>query len=445
MSERPMTPWERDQARQARIRELRSQRGGSPYQRSGRFQPLVLLGWFVAVMVVAAILIGVGFVAFAPRLMAWVEENPGALEHGVIVDFVQWYEPDALADVAVSDSRDRITVEIPEGSSDTDIGRILHDAGLVTSPLAFQYAVLQAGREGSLQAGPYDLSPSLRPSEIVVALEQEATGPSTEIRIGEAWRIEEIVGYVSTTELTLNVEEFAAILQTPPPDLLSEFDFLNDLPNGRSLEGYLYPDTYTVEMDITPRDLAATLLRRFGEQLTPEIRDQLAAGSISIDDAVTLASIVEREAVLEEERPLIAGVYLNRLRDQTQQWVLNADPTLQYALATTTNADAPVDAWAEIDWWPPLEVGGADIALTDFPEELQGYHTYLIAGLPPTPIAAPRITSIAAVAAPDTEAGYFYFVAACPDGERTGAHRFATTIEEHEANIQLALAECPPG
>lgn len=445
MSERPMTPWERDQARLARIRELRAQRE-SPYPRpGGRFQPVVLLGWFLVVMLVAAVLIGVGFVAFAPRLMSWVEENPGALEHGVIVDFVRWYEPETLADIPASESRDRITVEIPQGASDADIGQLLHDAGLVTSPLAFQYAVLQAGREGSLQAGPYDLSPSLRPSEIVVALQQEATGPSTEIRIGEGWRLEEIVGYISTTELTLNVEEFATLVQSPPPDLLAEFDFLNDLPNGRSLEGYLYPDTYIVETDITPRDLAATLLGRFGEQLTPEIREQLAAASVSIDDAVTLASIIEREAVLEDERPLIAGVYLNRLRDTTQEWVLNADPTLQYALATTTNAGVEIDNWASIDWWPPLEVGGADIALDDFPEELRGYHTYLVPGLPPTPIAAPRVTSIAAVAAPDTQAGYFYFVAACPEGERTGAHRFATTIQEHEANVQLALNECPPG
>ncbi|MDQ3880619.1 MAG: endolytic transglycosylase MltG [Chloroflexota bacterium] len=441
MTYRPVLPSERDQERMARIRGLREQRV-APLRRRQRFQPAVLVGWFLVVMVIAAVAIGVGFVAFAPRLMSWVEDNPGALEHGLVVDFVKWYRPEALADEPATASQDRITIEIPEGASDTDIGQLLYAAGLVSNPLAFQYAVMQSGQAGLLEAGPYDLSPDMRPSEIVAALHQEDIR-AIDVTIREGLRIEEIAATLAGTELTMNVDTFVELVRNPPADLIAEYDFLADLPAGRSLEGYLYPNTYSLDVNWTAREVVEALLNGFGEQLTPEIRDGLTERGWSIDDAVILASIVEREAVLEEERPLIAGVFINRLEDPTQQWVLNADPTLQYALATVRNADLPLSEWGNVNWWQPLEVGGADIGLDELPDDLQGYQTYLIPGLPPTPIAAPRASSLSAVAFPDTEAGYFYFVAACPGGERTGEHRFAATQAEHEQNIQQALAECP--
>ena len=439
MTERPLQPWERDQARIARIRELREQREG-PLRRRHRFQPAVLLGWFVVVILLVAVLIGFGFVAFAPRLMSWVEDNPGSLEHGVVVTFVQWYRPEALADEPASTDRRRVTITVPDGATDTQIGEILEEAELIVSRLAFQYQVLLAGRQGTLQAGPYDLSPSMRPSEIVAALHQEQ-GQQVTITIREGLRLEEIVAVLADSELTMNIDQFVSLVREPPAEMIAQYAFLADLPVGRSLEGYLFPNTYEFDANWSAREVLETLLNSFDEQVTQEVRDQLAARGWTIDDAVTLASIVEREAVLEEERPLIAGVYINRLEDTSQAWVLNADPTLQYALATLQYADLPVAEWGSVDWWPPLQVGGADVEL---PEHLAGYQTYINAGLPPTPISAPRLSSIQAVAAPNTQDGYFYFVVAYPDGQRTGAHRFAATIEEHNANVQQALAECPP-
>jgi UPF0755 protein len=160
-----------------------------------------------------------------------------------------------------------------------------------------------------------------------------------------------------------------------------------------------------------------------------------------VDEAVTLGSIVEREAVLEEERPLIAGVYLNRINNPEGETVglLNADPTLQYALATRQHRDAGVDAWGTLEWWPQLQVGGNDV---DLPRRLRGYQTYRNPGLPPTPIASPRISSLEAVAFADTESGYFYFVAGCPGGQRDGSHYFARTLPEHNANVARASEEC---
>jgi UPF0755 protein len=436
----PDPRWDKNERRNARIRELRVQRNG-PTPRRRSFQALTIAAWFAAVIAVVGVLLFVGLLALSPRLFSWIEDHPGSIENGIVRNFVEWYKPDALADVPAGTDGARITVEVVAGVSDTDIGKLLFDKGVISSRLAFQNAVLQAGRAGDLQAGVYDLSPSLRPSQIVAALKQQA-GEEVSITIIEGWRLEQVVGYLGTTKLTMNLDEFAALVKDPPSDLIGEFDFLADLPQGRSLEGYLYPDTYRVDANATARQVLEKLLGTFGERLTKEMRDQIAAEGLTIDQAVTVASIVEREAVLDPERPVIAGVYLNRLNNPKAGTVglLNADPTLQYALATAQFGSKPISEWQGINWWPQLQTAGGDVTL---PKDLAGYQTYQVKGLPPTPIASPRIASIAGVAAPDTASGYFYFVAACPGGVRDGSHYFAKTLPEQNANIAKANAECP--
>ncbi|PZR63334.1 MAG: endolytic transglycosylase MltG [Chloroflexi bacterium] len=438
MTRRPGS-WGREAERNARIRQRREQRDVPT--RARRFQPVVLIGWFAAVIAALGVLLFIGFLAFAPRLMSWVEANPGTIEQGLVRDFVRWYRPDELADVAASRNATRISFQVPIGATATQIGQLLYSKGLIKSQVAFEYWVLQAGRSGSLQAGTYDLSPSMVPTQIIAALRQEA-GPEVQITIREGWRLEEIVAYLAKQPLTMNLGEFVKLVKDPPPSLLNQYDYFKDLPKGRSLEGYLYPDTYRIDGNSTALEVVQRLLNEFDKRLTPQIRSQLAKNGMSIDDAVKLASIVEREAVLNKERPLIAGVYINRLRDTSQRWVLNADPTLQYGLATAKYGAAPVAQWGTIKWWQPLPDGGDKIQL---PPALAGYQTYLHAGLPSSPIAAPRIASIQAVAAPQTQAGYFYFVAACPGGKRDGSHRFAQTLADQQANAAQALRECPPG
>ncbi len=440
MTQPPDPRWDVDERRNSRIRQLRDQRE-APIRRRRTFQPLILVVWFAAVIALAGGVIFVGLLAFSPRLMEWVEEHPGSIEHGLVRDFVQWYEPGALADEPAGADGQRITVEVVLGTNDAEIGQLLVEKGLVRSQLVFLYSVMQAGRSGDLQAGIYDLSPALRPSQIVAALKQEA-GEEVTITLIEGWRLEQMVGYLGGTQLTMNLEEFADMVQAPPQDLIAQYDFLTDLPLGRTLEGYLYPDTYRVDANATAREVVEKLLDTFGQRLTIEIRDGIAAQNLTIDQAVTLASIIEREAVLDAERPIIAGVYLNRIRNPTAGTVglLNADPTLQYGLASAAFGLLPVRDWDGIDWWPPLQSGGNEVVL---PDELAGYQSYLVKGLPPTPIAAPRIGSIAGVAAPDTASGFFYFVAGCPNGVRDGSHYFAATFGQHETNIAKANGECP--
>jgi len=441
MTRRPASNRDRDDARDARIRAMRKDRE-TPQRRRRTFQPVVLIGWFAGVIALAGVLIFIGLLTLAPRMMDWVEAHPGTIDNGLVRDFVTWYRPDELADTPFGTDGQRITIEVVAGATDAEIGKLLVEKGLVRSELAFQYAVLQAGRSGDLQAGVYDLSPSLTPSQIVGALRQQP-GIEVTITLREGWRLEQMVAYLGTTQLTMNLDEFADIARHPPADLLASYDFLAALPPGRTLEGYLYPDTYRVDLNATPRQLISKLLDTFETRLTPEIRDQIAATKIAgqpmtIDQAVILASIVEREAVLDSERPMIAGVYLNRLN--TRGWRLDADPTLQYGLATAESGNAPVAQWGDVTWWAQLQVRGVDVVL---PDALIGYQTYTHDGLPPTPISAPRIASIMGVAAADISKGYFFFVAACPGGTRDGSHYFARTLAEHNANVAKANAECP--
>jgi len=457
MTRRPGSS-EYENRRNARIRQLREQREG-PVRRRRRVQPLLLLTWIagtIALLVVAVVL-GFNFF-FAPRVMAWVEDNPGAIEHGVVQDFVRWYDPDALSDEPASDQQQRVTVTIEQGSTDASIGQLLFDQGLIRSQVAFQYAVITAGREGTLNFGTYDLSPTLRPSQIVAALQGVEFGPTTAITIQEGLRLEEVVAAFAASEMTMNTEEFASILQAPPADLLNEYDFLADLPVGRSLEGYIPPDTYEFEISgehSTPIEVARRLLGEFQDNLTDEIIAGLQARNLTLDQAIIIASIVEREAVIDEERPQIAAVYINRLQNPDNgqtNGLLNADPTLQYGLTTgelrpvghpyladTEGSTLPVDEWGNQKWWPQLQVPGGEVALE---ESLLGFQTYTQQGLPPMPIAAPRIDSIAAVASAPLDQGYLYFVAGCPGGTRDGSHYFASTLDEHNANIARANEEC---
>lgn len=432
--------WELEERRNARMRELREQRE-SPLRRKRRLQPVVLLAWFAGVIVILGFLLFFGFLAFAPRLMAWVEDNPGAVEHGLVRDFVNWYQPEALSDTPASDERDRVTVTIEPGMTDTEIGELLVEAGLVRSQLAFQNAIQTLEREGTLADGTYDLTPTMKPSDIVNALRGEAF-EETEVAIGEALRLEEVTAALGDTDLSMNLETFAQLAMAPPAEILNRYDFFADLPAGRTLEGYLPPNTYRMDVGWNATEVLVFLLDEFNRQLTPEMRDAIAAKGLTVDEAVIVASIVEREAVLEEERPLIAAVYMNRILNPENgetNGILNADPTLQYGLATAEHGAAPIDQWGSVEWWPELTVAGSEVEL---PEELAGYQTYRNPGLPPSPISAPRTSSLQAVADANLEEGFLYFVAGCPGGVRDGSHYFARTNAEHEANIAIANEEC---
>ncbi len=188
----------------------------------------------------------------------------------------------------------------------------------------------------------------------------------------------------------------------------SQFSFLADVPADSTLEGYLFPDTYRFDSD-NPTANVATMLTNFESKYTPEMRQRTQQMGLNINDVLVIASLVEREAQLPEERPTIADVYLSRWE---QGWNLDADPTVQYILGTPQ------------DWWPKLT---GDDLFVESP-----YNTYQNGGLPPGPIANPGFASIQAVLFPD-DTPYMYFVAKCDTGE----HAFAVSPEEQAANVEL--------
>jgi UPF0755 protein len=307
-------------------------------------------------------------------------------------------------------SGDTLPFQVDLGESTVSVVNRLSQQGLISNPSAMLAYLQYSGLDTSLQAGQYELSPALTAIEIAHAM-QDATPKRVILTIFSGWRIEEIARALPTSGLEISSEAFLSAAQFHPEG----YNFLQDLPSGIPLEGFLSPGVYELGRDITAPMVIEAMLKRFDEQLSSEIQSGLTTQGLTIFEAVTLASIVQREAVNEEESPLIASVFLNRLEAGMN---LAADPTVQYAVGYNDSQQT---------WWTnPLSAVDLQI---DSP-----YNTYLYPGLPPTPISNPGIAALRGVAFP-AQTPYYYFRAAC-DG--TGRHLFAETFEEHLQN------ECQP-
>jgi len=228
-----------------------------------------------------------------------------------------------------------------------------------------------------------------------------------DLHIFEGWRLEEIASSLPTSGLNISGQSFIDLTKINPVISPSNVD----LPTGASLEGFLFPGKYTLDRETNVNELINTLVDRFEAQLTAEMIQGFSDHGLSIYEAVTLASIVQRESVVVEEMPIIASVFYNRLEAGMK---LDSDPTIQYALGY----DSVNKTW----WKHPL-------ATDDF-QVISAYNTYSHIGLPPGPISNPGIDALRAVAYPDSSE-YFYFRATC-DG--SGKHLFAISFEEHLKN-----------
>jgi UPF0755 protein len=225
----------------------------------------------------------------------------------------------------------------------------------------------------------------------------------------------------------MDVKAFYDEARKPPKSLLDDYPWL-DLPKGASLEGFLAPATYRVLPDVTPDELIRQMLDRFYESVGPDRLKVAKDRGLTFYQVLTLASIVEREAVLDEERPLIAGVYENRL--DNAPFILNADPTVLYANDTMQLGALDFANWKDYAFWSPP---GGPLKEFVVPDALAGYQSYVVGGLPPGPICTPTVASIDAALEPDDKTGYFFFVAIPDSG---GKHAFAKTYKEHQANLK---------
>lgn len=287
-------------------------------------------------------------------------------------------------------------------STNSVIGR-LWENGLISSPGAFRTYLSYAGLDTGLQAGEYTLSPSMTPIQIAHKL-QDATPAQVKLSVLPGWRIEEIAATLPTSGLSISPQEFISSTDTIPDG----YPFLKILPASSSLEGFLFPGTYTFQRDEQAEDLIRVMLDKFKVVLDPELIQGFTRQGLNVYQAVTLASIVQREAMVEDEMPLIASVFYNRMASKMK---LDSDPTVQFAIGFNEKSDT---------WWTnPLSLD--DLAVKS------PYNTYLNPGLPPGPIANPGLSALKAVAFP-AKTPYYYFRAAC-DG--SGKHVFSETFDEH--------------
>lgn len=291
-----------------------------------------------------------------------------------------------------------VTVNVPRHATAWEVGQLLREKGLVRSAGAFSLYTRLKGVDGRLKAGRYTFNTSMPLGEMVGRL---AAGEAEMkvVTIPEGFTVNQIADLLEREGLVSRQEFLAAAASADFP-----FPFVKNLPPGpHRLEGYLYPDTYYLEYSLTPEEIIEIMLSRFAQKMKElDYSRRAEQAGLTLHQAVTIASMVEREAKVDEERSLIAGVILNRLR---LGMPLQVDATVQYALgahrAKLYYRDLVVDS---------------------------PYNTYLFSGLPPGPIACPGEASLLAAVLP-ARTEYLYYVAR-PDG----THAFARTLEEHNAN-----------
>jgi UPF0755 protein len=298
-------------------------------------------------------------------------------------------------------------VEIPAGTGTAAMGRRLAEAGVVRSAEAFRLAVWMKGSGRRLQAGEYRFDRPLSPGEVVDTLARGEVYTRA-ITFREGLTVREMAALYESAGFGTAADFMAASRNAA---LVAAID-----PAARDLEGYLFPDTYTLPRSATAAQLVERMVGQFHKVLTPELKGQAGERGLTVRELVTLASLVEKETAKADEREIVAGVYTNRLRIGMG---LQCDPTVIYALMLAGRYDG--------------NIRRGDLQI-DSP-----YNTYRYAGLPPGPIAAPGAASLRAAANP-ADVPYFYFVS-----RNDGSHVFSTTLEEHNRNVYEYQIKRRPG
>lgn len=353
--------------------------------------------------------------------------SPALLSLPLLGDIVVERLGDRISAPAGSDTT-LVTVEIAAGSSSSEIAAQLYEAGLIGDETGFIVAVSRAGLEGGLQAGLFQVAASMTPSEIAVALTQPYREPAIAVQLRAGLRLEQIVAQIGTLDLPFTQRELLDLLRAPSAEILADYDWL-DLPTGSTLEGRLGAGTFNVPVSATAERFVRMLLDRFAEEVPAELRGSAPDGR-SFHEVLTMASIVEREAALDEERPRMAGVYAYRL----QQGIgLFADPTIIWVADSAALRNLKLEKWQAYEFWTFPEQPYVGLVPPRVPKDLVPWNTFVRGGLPPTPICSPSRASIEAALAPDTSRKEMYFVL-IPGAN--GRHDFSQTLAEHEAKAR---------
>ncbi len=297
-----------------------------------------------------------------------------------------------------------IDFEVYEGDLASDVIDRLTETGAIRDGFLLRNYLRYRGFDYSIEAGHYQLSGDMSVRQLAEAL-QTARPASISFIVLEGWRMEEIAERIALSGLNITYDDFLSACR----EIAQSNNLPVEWPAEPSLEGFLFPDTYFFDFDATAEEVILAMLENFDTKVDTETLEGFAQQGLSVLEAITLSSIVEREAIIPDERPLIASVFLNRTALGMK---LEADPTVQYSLGLQ------LDGW----WKAPLSLSDLEI---DSP-----YNTYIYTGTPPGPIANPGLAALEAVAFP-SDSQYLYFRALC-DG--SGRHAFAETFEEHLQN-----------
>ncbi len=302
-------------------------------------------------------------------------------------------------------------IVIPSGASTGYIASLLYEEGLIQNELAFRFYVHRHDVSRDFVAGQYRLSPAMSVEQITGQIRAGDVYVETLwFTIPEGYTIKAIAARLAETGL-VSKDQVLEIADEPPADLKEEFPFLQKIDDpdvDYLLEGYLFPDTYEVYSDAGLEDLLKIMLRRTDQVIGEDYRQQAEELSLSLHEVLTVASLIEREARVDHERAVIAGVIYNRLKINQR---LQIDATIQYILGETK----------EFLTYDDLEVESP-------------YNTYQNEGLPPGPIAAPGEASINAALYPEATDYYYYNYKYDDSGE----HYFSKTYDEHLENVRRA-------
>ena len=291
-----------------------------------------------------------------------------------------------------------ITVE--NGMTAADIANMLHKEKLIKRPESFRLEARFMGLEGKLQAGKYEIEAGKSNSEIIDILARGQV-KTVSFTVPEGYTVNKIAAKLAAEGLG-DAEKFKEAARNYTPYKYME---TNNPDVIYKAEGFIYPSTYLFTDGMTEKDMLATMVKEFNTQINHEkIGDAAEKADMQLRDIVTIASMVELEAVFKEEQPRIAGVFLRRLQIYMP---IQSDTTIQYILGAQKE-----------------EITFADT-------EIQNqYNTYVNAGLPPGPIGSPSLDAIKAVLNPE-QTDYLYFVA-----DKDGHHRFTRTYDEHLQEIE---------
>jgi UPF0755 protein len=398
----------------------------------------IIVASLITVLLVGAVVVPPFAQGFFRSL---AEANPDLMRLGFVSDAVASVMDDRPDKPAGIDPT-QVQFVIEPGESSAQITQNLINSGLVTDRLAFTYVLVTDGGLNYLKSGTHILNRTMSPREIATELQgaPAVAGDTVQVALRTGLRMEQVVAYLQTLPLpNFNAQAFYDLASAPDDQLKQKFPWLSVIPDGNSIEGFLGSGVYNVPTNADARTVLETLLQGWQDSGAYQVMQQAQSQGKDFYQTVILASIVEREASHNADKPKVAGVYQNRIGANVENiHTLNSDPVLIYAKDTMDLRDTAITQWPEYIFWTYDGItAAADFEVDPDLESFQVWHSK---GLPAWPIASPGVASLQAALNPDTQDGYLYFLG---KNDGSGDLVFARTYAEHLQNIQTYLGGSP--